>query len=88
MKRTELNNGLLAGFLERYRNVRIKKVSSLFEVKPVWKTIEDDRCPFCNRKLKFSLKRPIVRCTSPHCVADPKFIIRLDVYKRLKSEIK
>ena len=91
MKYTELNNGnignLLAGRYKFLENIKVRQEGSLFEVKGVWKTLLDDRCPWCGRKLKIGWLRDIVRCDSPRCVADPDFLTTKATYYRIKEDV-
>lgn len=87
MKRIELNEGKIQNLLSKYLEVKIVVPNSLFIVEPVWSAIRENRCPYCNRKLSISPTRNIVRCVSPHCVSDRKFIIRKDKYFKLRSEL-
>lgn len=92
MKSTELSKGKIGTMFSRYdtllSNIKVRTAGSLFEVKGDFRTLIDDRCPFCGRKLRIMIKRPLVMCLSPNCVADPKFKMNRTKYEELKGKIK
>lgn len=91
MQYTELNKGNISNLLGHYSfldNIKVRVPNSLFEVQPVWSCLLDDRCPFCNRRLKIGWKRPVVRCDSPHCVADGGFLLKKSKYDEIKGKLK
>ena len=87
-KYTELQNGLIKEFLEKYKNVKIKVPNTLFDVEPDLSiTFQKNLCPFCARPLKFMRNRPMAMCGRKSCICPDKngFIIRTSVLNKYKK---
>ncbi len=75
-------SGLMARYEEMFKNAKVVKPTTLFEVEPnLQATFLEGLCPFCGLKLKIARSRPIARCGRKKCICPNKggFVIRLSV---------
>lgn len=82
---TELQNGLIARFLEKYKAVKVRLPNTLFDVEPDLRiTFTKHLCPFCGKPLKFLRTKPIAMCKRKSCICPEKhgFVIRVSVLKK------
>lgn len=74
--------GLMGRYAEMFKNAKIVKPTTLFEVEPDMRaTFLERLCPYCGLKLRIARSRPIARCGRKKCICPNKggFVIRLSV---------
>lgn len=88
MKYTKLNEGLISGFLERYRSIKVHKPDTLFDVEPNWEKLEEDRCPICGNRLNFPLNKKIAICRGKRHGNKKAFLIKIETLVKIKAKNK
>lgn len=69
----------------RYKNVKITKVDTLFDVEPSWEKLRENRCPICGSLLKFPLKKSIAICRGRRHGNKKPFVIKNETLTKLKN---
>lgn len=74
----------ISSLLERYKGVKIRKATTLFDIEPEWSKLREKRCPICGSLLKFPQGKKIAICYGKRHGDKKAFIIKNETLDKLK----